>query len=150
MLPPLGLSFADATSVAVQAGAPVTFGAFNVGAGSAGGSSTTDNDTAAPKGDSTAVTPVTSMNWQDQLANLAGEGTTDILGQGLQTAGQFLGNSGFGTNAAYVQTLPGVSQPKQGLSNQAKADVAPSAMPGPIALGGIALLGAVAVFLMVR
>lgn len=150
MLPPLGLSFSDATSVAVQAGAPVTFGAFNVGGGSAGGASTTDNDTAAPKGDSTAVTPVTSVSWQDQLAGLAGEGTTDIFGAGLQTAGQFLGNSGFGANSARAQTLPGADPVMPGKSNASLADGQSGLMPGPLALGGIALCGVVALFLMFR
>lgn len=149
MLPmPLGISFADATSIAVQAGAPVTFGAFAFG-GSAGGSTNNDNDTASPKGDSTAITPVTSVNPMQTLADLAGQGQTDMFGAGLQTIGGFLGNSGFGTNAALSQMLPGTAS-QLGKTGQTAMVDDTSVMPGPIAMAALGLAAVAALFMFMR
>ena len=151
MLPPIGLSLAEATSTAIQNGAPIAFGAFNFGSGSAGGAGISDNDSASPKGDSTAVTPVTAteINPIQQLADLAGLGASDPLAGGFQTASQFLGNSGFGANSANTQTPIGSLAGQAGQSAAALA-AADTGMPGPIVLvaGGVAVL--LVVFMVMR
>lgn len=158
-LGPLGLSFADATSIANQSGAPVTFGATGVGSGSAGGTSSTSGQTAAPKGDATAVTPVTSL---PGFMSQGGGAGTDLLGQSVSALASYA-SLGMGLNGSQVQDplakiatygqkeVPKVQAKAEETAAADKTTEAGSGMPSPIALGAMGVAALIAgYFLFVR
>lgn len=149
----LGLSFADAVSQAAQSGAPVVFGGTNIGSGSAGGGSGTYSPTANPKGDATAVTPVTSLpGLSDLFGGGGGEsGPADLLGSTVPALASYA-MQGMGFNGGQVQDPKAVSAiygtPTKEVAAAKTAES--SFLPGPIALGAIALVVAVSGFLIFR
>lgn len=164
----LAASNAASNSTAANAGAPIAFGAFNIGAGGAGGTAINDGDTVNPSADAKAVSAMLKtgsdndgQGGQGGFGGMGGAsdggdgGIMGALGGTAQNAAmQWLTNGGFGANANDTQITPQTKIP-QTMGGKAPAALAAEGeegglMPGPIALAGIGVAGLVVLFLVMR